>query len=180
MQQNEQNGALVPFTAYQAQAIQELDAEYSMWVEIVDRHTDEMQRLRDDFEKLRNGIMTLLTKLERQEGIISQLQLELQSYRMAAHKLDLAAQKQEICAQKDDTTRHTTYDTTDVQNASVADGLPVASRRKVASDVKAGEVIRHHEQYPQQSQFEVAKHFNITVRTLQRYFVRAGIEWKVA
>lgn len=180
MQQNEQNGALVPFTAYQAQAIQELDAEYSMWAENVDKHTDEIQRLRDDFEKLRNGFMTLLTKLERQEGIISQLQLELQSYRIAAHKLDLAAQKGEKDEKRKDENFAFRIGHEETPLVDAGHTKAKSKRQKFSSGVKAKQVIEYHDQYPQKTQFEVAKHFNITVRTLQNYFVRAGIEWKVA
>ena len=32
--------------------------------------------------------------------------------------------------------------------------------------------------YAGQTQFEVAKHFNITIRTLQNYLRKAGVTWK--
>jgi hypothetical protein len=166
MQQNGHDDALVPFTAYQARAIQELDAEYSMWVEIVDRHTDEMQRSRDDFEKLRNGFMTLLTKLERQEGIISQLQLELQSYRIAAQKLNLVAQSGQVdSGQMSSGQFHAPATKASAKGGhSVRNVHPKTSSRRIK-----GEVIRQYAQtYPQKTHSEIATHFQVSTKTVQR------------
>ena len=49
---------------------------------------------------------------------------------------------------------------------------------KFSTGIKMQQVIDYHDQYPERTQFEVAKHFRITTRTLRNYFKAAGVEWK--
>ena len=72
---------------YYAQAIEELDALSATYASKIEHLEDECIQLRSDLEKIRLGYMTVLAKLEHQEGIIAQLQLELSSYRNAQKQL---------------------------------------------------------------------------------------------
>lgn len=173
MQQNNHDGALVPFTTYQAQAIQELDADNTMFSERISHLEDKIMGLRNDLEKLHTGFMTVLTKLERQEGIIAQLQLELQSYRMAAHKFNLDAHKLELTAQSgqvDSGQMSSGQFPTPAPKARAKGGHSVKNvHPKTSSRQIKGEVIRQYAQtYPQKTHAEIATHFQVSTKTVQR------------
>ena len=63
-----------------------------------------------------------------------------------------------------------------VQRALVAERGK--SREKFSASVKIKQVVEYHNMYADKTQFEVAKHFNITVRTLRNYLRKAGVTWK--
>ncbi len=154
------------FTTYHEQTIQELDAEYMMWAEKTCRLEEDYEQLRNDFEKMRLGYMTVLAKLEHQEGVIAQLQLEVQSYRMLAQKRAESGQSGQV----DSGQMSSGQFNTPAVEARAIDGHGVESvHPKVYSRQVKGEVIRQHaETYPGKTHAEIATHFQVSTKTVQR------------
>jgi len=121
--------------------------------------------LRSDLENLRIGFMELVRKLSTQEGVIAQMQLELQSYREA----------------KTRNTKHENFAFRVLPESALEESAVDTKTRKpqekFSTSVKMKQVIEYHNMYASKTQFEVAQHFNITIRTLQNYFVKAGVRW---
>ncbi len=105
----------------------------------------------------------MLAKLEHQEGVIAQLQLELQSYRMVA-------QKRAESGQVDSGQMSTGQLHAPAVKARAIGGQVVESvHPKVYSRQVKGEVIRQHAQtYPGKTHAEIATHFQVSTKTVQR------------
>jgi len=134
---------------------------------------ENIKQLQEDLEKMRVGYMTLLSKLSTQEGIIAQMQLELNSYRNAQMRVN------------NEETRNTKHENfafrvlpESAPEESAVDTKTRNPQVQFSTSVKMKQVIEYHNMYADKTQFEVAKHFNITIRTLQNYLRRAGVTWK--
>jgi hypothetical protein len=154
------------FTTYHEQTIQELDAEYMMWAEKTCKLEEECEHLRNDLEKVRLGYMTVLAKLEHQEGVIAQLQLELESYRKIAQSCVKNGQSGQVDSGQMSSGQ---INAPAVEARAIGGQVVESAHPKTYSRQVKGDVIRQHAQtYPGKTHAEIATHFQVSTKTVQR------------